>query len=150
MPGFPPTTRAAACCVLPRYLIVFFFPFTASIFQIRRLPLRAHCTSHSAVNRHSWHSVLKYVSTKLLNHVLPGLRESPCYELHLQLPKVSCELLQVSWNAGVHMPYEQAEAFVVGSQLWQPLQLPAARGGKKSINKSEVEVCEGTQLYPGI
>jgi hypothetical protein len=48
------------------------------------------------------------------------------------------------------MPYKQAEVFVVGLQLWQPLQLPADRGGKRSVNRSEVEVCKGTQLYPGM
>lgn len=48
------------------------------------------------------------------------------------------------------MSYDQAEAFVVRQQLRQPLQLPAAREAWRAVNRSEVEVFEGTQIYPGM
>jgi len=39
MSAFLPITKAVACYILPGYLIVLLFSFSARIFQIRRLPL---------------------------------------------------------------------------------------------------------------
>lgn len=155
-PAFHSTTTAVPCWMIPGYLILFLFVFLQENSRLDDYRCLIHpfadCTFHSSVNRQNWHSVLKQVSTKLLNHVLSLeylLVMGYIYNCQKCLANYYTSEFSLHWVAGVHMPHEQAEAFVIGSQLWQPLQPPAARGGKRRVNSSEVEVCVGIQLYPG-